>query len=156
MKSLRKIWKKWKHLPRSCIGRFNVDRENDYLTINNLYTLRNHNQNTHDTLPRNIKVILKFIYNQKIPWISKTIIVPRKNTGGVSILDFKIHYRVVIIKIVWYWHKRDIKTSRQNWRLKHTSHFIDRYSWFLWCLVDSKIYFKISHVLIFVMIFVSC
>jgi hypothetical protein len=75
----------------------------------------------YNTIPIKIPIIfitktekptLKFIWKHKRQQISKAILSKRSNAGGIIILDFKLYYRAIAIKIEWYWHKKkDMKTS---------------------------------------------
>jgi hypothetical protein len=47
------------------------------------------------------KSILKFLRKHERPGIAKAILSKKSNNGGITISDF----RVITIKIVWYWHK---------------------------------------------------
>lgn len=57
-------------------------------------------------------IILKYKRLQ----IYKAIFSRQNNAGGITVLDLKLYYRIIVTKTAWYWYKQKLVPTK--WRNK--------------------------------------
>ena len=106
LKEIEEDTKRWKTTPCSWIGRIHILGK----------CPRDPGQFTHGTqslsseisraLFRELEQIIgRLVWNQKRPQMARAILEKKTTAGGITMPDFRLCYKPVLIKTVWYRHK---------------------------------------------------
>ena len=108
-KDIEENTNKWKHILCSWIERINTIKVS--ILPRAICIQCNFFQDTSGVLKEIIsftklkQIFQKFIWRHRRPQIATTILRKKNKVRGLMLPDIKLHYKAIVIKTAWHWHK---------------------------------------------------